>query len=95
MTSYDIGDVARIEGTFAQGTTLVDPDTVELTVQDVNGVQYSYAYPATISRTSVGLYYVDFQPDVAGLWRYRWFSTGAGRAAEENVFYVRPQTVTT
>lgn len=93
--TYDIGDVVRIYGAFSQASIPIDPSTVTLQVAapDATSVTYTYA-GATIVKDSVGNYHVDIDILQRGTYRYRWSSTGTGKAAEENWFQVRTQRVT-
>jgi hypothetical protein len=51
-------------------------------------VTTTYTYPAQITKSSTGVYYVDVVPDNEGVWDYRWVGTGDVVAAEEGSFNV-------
>lgn len=91
--TYDIGDVVHISSAFTQLTVPIDPSTVTLKVTLPDGTQNTYTYPADVAKDSVGNYHVDLAITMMGTYRYRWFSTGGGAAAEEGWFQVRTQRV--
>ena len=93
--TYDIGDVMRITGSFAQSGSALDPTTVSLQVKTPDGVVTTYVYPtdAALVRLAQGSYRLDFSVTQAGQHWYRWVTTGTGAAAEENWFVVRPKQV--
>lgn len=87
INSYDIGDTVRLTAGFSNAAgALADPATVALTVTKPDGTLLAGTTP---TNTSTGLYGYDLVPDMAGLWRYRWVSTGDPATAEEGVFFVR------
>lgn len=89
-TIYDIGDLARVTGTFSVAGVATDPTTITLTITDpsLNAASYTYAL-SQVTKSSTGIYYKDISVDEAGLWRYKWAGTGACESVEEGVFYVR------
>lgn len=91
MNSYDIGDLVELHllVTGSEGTP-VTPATVELIVRDPTGEVTTYDYAlGTVVRSDVGSYLVQLTPRKAGIWVYRWVTTGVGQGAEERRFYVR------
>lgn len=69
----------------------VDPATVTAKLLDPDGNVTIHAFedsPADIVRLDVGDYYLDVVPTVAGLWTFRFESTGEGAAADEKTFKV-------
>jgi hypothetical protein len=48
----------------------------------------TYTYPATITKSGTGEYYVDVTPTTEGIWDYRWVGTGTVQAAGEGAFNV-------
>lgn len=93
-SSYDIGDVVRLTGTFTVGGAATDPTTVALTVQDPSGNDGAYTYAGgTVTKSSTGIYYKDVTLDEAGWWFYRWVGTGDCAAAGEGWFEVRESRV--
>lgn len=93
--TYDVGDVVRITGSFAQSGSAVDPSAVTLTYRTPAGalVTLTYGTDAALERTAAGAYRVDLPVTQTGTYQYRWVSTGTGAAAEEGRFIVRPIAV--
>ncbi len=90
MTTYDIGDVARLTAVFRdEGGVLVDPTTVTYEARKPGGslIAYTYGVGGQLVRVSAGTYRVDQPVDEAGLWNYRFKSTGLGQAAQEDSFH--------
>lgn len=94
MAIYDIGDVVRISSEFTQATVALDPTTVLLKVKLPDGTSVAYTYAlAEVTKDSTGHYHRDVAITLAGVYRYRWTSTGTGQASEEQWFDVRPRKV--
>jgi hypothetical protein len=89
MNAYTLGTQIRLSATFTDANAAAaDPTTVTCEVQrrpDADGTVYSY--PAQITKTGTGAYYVDIVP-TEGIWDYRWVGTGAVVAASEGSFNV-------
>lgn len=83
MSSYLIGKIIRLGATFEVDSVATDPTTVSLIVQDPDGVDTTYTYPASVSKSATGVYYYDLTLSAAGLYCYRWVGTGAAAAVEE------------
>lgn len=96
-TTYDIGDVVRISTAFTQSSVAIDPTTVSLVVREPDGTTTTYSYAgATVTKDSTGNYHKDLTiSGSAGIYRYRWTSTGTGAASEESWFEVQPRRVAT
>lgn len=96
-STYDVGDEVRCTGTFTESDgTVRNPSSVFFSFSapsDTSATTYEYGVDTDIVRASTGVYYVDLDIDEAGVWRYRWYSTGTGRAADEAYFHVREQEV--
>ena len=89
---HDLGDLVRVEAEFRNALTgaALDPTAVFLSVREPDGTVTTYTYGgAEITQDSTGIYHALIDVDQAGVWRYRWWSTGSGQAAEEKVFKVR------
>lgn len=90
MNVYTVGTQIRLTATFSDAnTTPADPTVVTCEVQcrpDADGTIYSY--PATISKSGTGVYYVDVTPTREAIWDYRWVGTGTVAAAGEGSFDV-------
>ena len=94
---YDVGDLVRVAGAFADSDDDdIDPIVVTFKFTDpsANTISYTYSTDPELKKESQGHYYVDISIDEAGTWFYRWESTGAvGQAAEENHFVVRESQI--
>lgn len=91
---YHLGDSVRAAGAFTNSAgTAVDPTVVKLSFRDPSGNETTYIYgtDAQLVRDSAGNYHVDINADEAGIWYYRWWSTGTGQAAEAVKFIVHPE----
>ncbi|HRP25949.1 hypothetical protein [Thauera sp.] len=92
MNSYDLGDQVRLSAAFtdADGAP-VDPTVVTVKYSDPTGdvTDLTYGVDVAVTQEAGGSYYVDFVPDRAGQWRYRWESSGAVTAAAEGSFLVK------
>jgi hypothetical protein len=91
----DQGQLATFEGEFRQGVTraLFDPTTVKVSVKRPGGkvVTYVYGTDAALVKDSTGLYHLDQDCNLAGLWYFRWFSdTAAHKCADEQQLVVTP-----
>ena len=96
-STYDIGDVVRCAAVFtlAAGST-VDPTKVYFSKQTPDGAISNSTYSALttdITRSALGHYQKDLITTGAGLYEYRFWSTGTGQAAEEGYFSVRAKRV--
>ena len=87
---YDVGDVARLTGTFTDiDDDVIDPETVACKVRKPSGTITTYTYDADITKSSTGIYYIDVDITEPGRWWNRYYSTGTGKAAGEQEFEVR------
>lgn len=98
VAKYDKGDVVRCSGIFRDrvGNT-VSPTAVLFTSKNPNNVTVTLTYgvDAALMKdtdgTATGLagsYYVDVNADTVGLWHWRLYSTGTGKASQEWKFLV-------
>lgn len=99
---HDLGDLVRVatydpttgEGGFTDMLTgvVMDPDVVNLSIKKPDNTVATYVYNTDpeIEKNATGQYHMDVDTDQAGQWRYRWWSTGDGQAAQEKVFVVQP-----
>ena len=103
-STYDIGDVIRITGTFTDtGGVAGDPTSVTFlydTPTSTAPVVASRASTSTgdvggITRSSTGVYSYDITSTGRGLYEARFTSTGVLKASGETWFSVRPQRVST
>jgi hypothetical protein len=91
LNAYDKGKLARLTVSFTNfAGTAVDPTTVALSYRKSNGVQATVTLAGgAVVRESLGNFYYDLTLDVAGVWHYRWVSTGEGQAAEVGSLLVK------
>lgn len=87
---YTIGQMITLRGVFTKKAdgTAVNPGTVRLNIKKPDGTLTTYQYPADISRDTDGDYYMDYAPDMSGMWSYYFWSTGNGQAADGGEFEV-------
>lgn len=85
ITTYDLGDVVRVEGHYKDALTgqVMDPDVVKLSVWNPAEVetQYEYGVDFQVAKDATGEYHSDIDADTVGIWSYRWWSTGDGKGA--------------
>lgn len=88
---YQLGDAVRCTGTFSDSAgSPQDPAAVLFEFRDPseNIGSYQYGQDVELVRSATGIYYTDVDCDEAGWWHYRFYSTGAGQAADEEQFRV-------
>lgn len=91
--SYLIGNSVKIKAEFTDSAgTPADPTAVSLTVRNGSTLQ-NYAYPATITKESTGVYSMVYVPSTVGRHDYRFQGTGLVVAATESYFLVTPSLV--
>lgn len=81
-----VGNRAVVTASFANDAgTLVDPTTVTAKTCTPHGVVTTYTYPAspTLTKTSTGVYELEFDLSEVGNWEVRFVGTGALVAAGE------------
>jgi len=90
--AYDKSDLVRISATFRDpfaSDVYVDPATVALKVKDPAAVTTTYTLAGgQVIRDSLGHFHFDLSVVTAGLWSYRWETTGTYQAAQEGSFTV-------
>lgn len=94
FNKYDYGDLVRASGAWTNSAgTAIDPTVVKFSYRDPSGNEtvLTYLSDAALVRDSAGNYHVDIDADEAGVWYYRWWSTGTGQAAEAIKFVVHPE----
>lgn len=92
MNVYEKGDVVRVKANFAStGGAALDPTAVTFSYQYPNAsvVELVYGSSTRVVKTGTGAYYVDVDADIRGVTRWRWDSTGSGKAAHEGQFTVK------
>ncbi len=91
MTEYVVGNVVRCSTTFTNiSGTAIDPTTVSFSYKNPAGTTTTLNYPtdAALVKDSTGNYHVDVSADLEGMYYWRFFSTGTGKAAFEGSFGV-------
>ena len=89
MNAHDKGDVVRLSGTFRDiDGALVAPSSVSLKYRNPAGTVTTIA-GGSLTNPSIGLYTYDLTLNAAGVWTYRFESTGTAAASEEAKFIVR------
>ena len=103
-STYDIGDVVRITGTFTDtGGSPGDPTVVHFAYDTPTSTAPTTATRPGAStgevngivRSSSGVYYYDITTTGRGLYETRFTSTGVLQASGESWFSVRPRRVST
>jgi uncharacterized protein YfaS (alpha-2-macroglobulin family) len=92
MNLYDVGDLVRCTGAFANSAGVaVDPAAVFCKVRKPEGTVtlYTYGVDGALVKAAAGNYYVDVPITASGVWYYRFYSTGIGQTAGETAFRVR------
>lgn len=94
MADYETGDLVRCSAvwTDADGNYL-DPTVVKFRFKSPDGTTttYTHGVDAELVRDDTGRYHVDVDVDAAGVWWYRFYSTGTGQAAGEDAFTAASQ----
>lgn len=92
QNTYDVGDLIRCSGAFTDADSAVlDPTAVLFKFKNPaeTTTTYTYGTDAELVKDSVGNYHVDIDTNAAGIWHYRFESTGTGQAAGENYYRAR------
>lgn len=89
--TYDVGDLVRVSAAFTSGGSAIDPTAVTAKVRDPSGNVTTLVYltDGALVRDAAGAFHTDVNADEAGVWTYRFASTGTGQAAAEGTFRVR------
>lgn len=89
---YDRGDLVRLSAAFLNASGVPgDPSSITLLTIDPSTTRATYAFgTASVTRATVGAYYMDITPNVTGQWGYRWEGTGGVQAVAETIFAVNP-----
>ncbi len=91
MNVYQVGDRVRVTATFVNASAVAaDPTTITCNVKvRYVGTLRTYTYAlAQLTKSGTGVYYLDVDVDVEGIWDYRFAGTGAVVAAAEGAFNV-------
>lgn len=97
INPYDKGASVRVAGPFRDIETgnPIDPETVSFSYKNPAGltITLTYGQNVELQRVNTGNYRVDIDANLSGMWHWRWFATGAGQAADQGQFYVRPSYI--
>jgi hypothetical protein len=91
MNRYELGNVITISAEFTDGDTgdFVDPTTLTADVKDPLGVTTNYIVTSgQIVRDELGKFSLDLEPDIRGVWTYKFIGTGANKGSKEGAFSV-------
>lgn len=96
MNVYPLGSALVLVVTFEISSTSTpgDPGVVTLRVLNPAGTETVYT-GAQISHPSTGRYQKIIEPDIPGVWTYRWKGTSGITAAQEQKFEMRPSSFNT
>lgn len=83
-------DIATLVMTFAIAGTPTDPSTVSVVVTDPTGTSATYTYPATVTKTSTGVYQQLIPSTIVGLWSFVWIGTGGASDIQAGTWTVNP-----
>ncbi len=84
--TFTLGELVRIKWTFTQNSTLIDPATVTLMLDQVGSTQLTLGTTSWVN-DSVGEYHYDHDAASTGLVEYRVDSANP-QGAEESYFIV-------
>lgn len=89
--TYDVGDLIRVSAAFTSSGAALDPTALTARYKTPSGATTTLVYgtDAGLVKDSTGNYHVDVSATEAGVWYYRFASTGTGQAASESAFRVR------
>ena len=95
---YQLDTTVQLNGTFteADGVTLVDPTTVTIAVQDPTGVitEYTVVTTPAVVRVSTGIYYLQIEPTISGVWIYKWQGAGVLNVTSPDTYFtVQPSVL--
>lgn len=95
MQEFEYGQTVRINTEVRVDNALTDASTLTCKVEDPTGAKVTYTYNSSpeLTRASLGTYRLRIACSIAGIWKYRWTSTGAA-GIDEGTFLVTPQLVT-
>ncbi len=88
---YVVGQRPRFSAQFRLGPALTDPASVKFIYKKPSGsspVVLTYGVDLELVKEASGKYYVDLLLDEAGLWKWRYESTGVVDSAQQGSFQV-------
>ena len=95
MAKYDIGDTVKITVGFSDASgASIDPTTVGLKIRLPNATILEFFYPATITKSATGKYFVSYLIANSKVHYYKWTGTGNAAAVQESSFSVSTPIIT-
>jgi hypothetical protein len=93
INEHDEGDLVRASAAFTNTAgTATDPAVVKFRFKAPSAATYTeyiYLTDAQLVKASTGNYYVDLDTTgEPGIWKFRFYSTGSGQAAEQKKFKI-------
>ena len=87
-------ELATLTNTWTVSGAPTDPSAVSLVVTDPTGTQVTYTYggAGTITKVSTGVYTLNVQCLLDGMWSYVWIGTGSASDIVAGTWYVMPET---
>ena len=83
-TTYDVGDLIRITGTWTDSDEAVtDPNVVRGNVEDPSGNTSQLTMNTGITKSSTGVYYFDVDLNEEGRWKYRLYGLASGNSSSQ------------
>lgn len=92
MKQYTAGTLIRLTAYFVNAVTNVYADPTVVTAKIKLPDKTILDLTSSVVKSSVGNYYVDYTPEVVGLFEYEWIGTGAVKVASVNQFNVNQGT---
>lgn len=96
--SYDIGDTKKLRLTEIkdEAGAPVDPEVIMLTIlRPSTAVEVHTLADATVHKEDLGSYSFELPLDEAGVWQYRWRTTGGVDLAEPGILVVASDPIVT
>jgi len=91
--TYMVGNQIKLQATFIVEGTVTDPTTITVRVKDPSGSVTVYTYSVTVTKSTIGVYYVIVTMNLAGTWWVRWEGAGAVAAVEEESVIISDSNV--
>ena len=94
MSDFTVGELVRVTGAFTNAAgAAADPTAVLFKFKNSEGTitAYTYGVDGALVKDSTGNYHVDININQAGTWKWYFYSTGTGQAAEKGSFTVESE----
>lgn len=94
---WDQGETAEVTATIKVDGVPSDPSVLWLKVRAPDGTLTTYTYPTSVqvTRQAAGVYVGAITLTAAGIWVYRWESSGVGAGVQEGILQARPSLLDT